>query len=82
MAEVKNDLINNITHEFKTPIATIGVALESIMNFNAIDDKVKTRKYLNMSTDQLSKLNIMVEKLLETASLDSDHLNLSLDENK
>lgn len=80
LAEVKNDLINNITHEFKTPIATIGVALESIMNFNAIDDKEKTRKYLNMSTDQLSKLNIMVEKLLETASLDSDNLDMNLDE--
>ncbi|RPD97750.1 GHKL domain-containing protein [Aureibaculum marinum] len=80
LAEVKNDLINNITHEFKTPIATIGVALESITNFNAIDDKEKTTKYVNMSTDQLSKLNIMVEKLLETASLDSDNLNLNYDE--
>ena len=79
LAEVKNDLINNITHEFKTPIATIGVALESIMNFNAIDDKEKTKTYLNMSTDQLSKLNIMVEKLLETASLDSDTLNLNFE---
>ncbi|MDY7395822.1 HAMP domain-containing sensor histidine kinase [Aureibaculum sp. 2210JD6-5] len=80
LAEVKNDLINNITHEFKTPISTIGVALESIMNFNAIDDKEKTKTYLNISTDQLSKLNIMVEKLLETASLDSDNLNLNFDE--
>lgn len=39
LAEVKNDLISNITHEFKTPIATIGVALESINNFEAIDRK-------------------------------------------
>ena len=36
LAEVKNDLISNITHEFKTPIATIGAALEGISNFNAI----------------------------------------------
>ena len=77
LAEVKNDLISNITHEFKTPIATIGVALESIKNFKVIDDKEKTRTYLNMSTDQLSKLNVMVEKLLETATLDSDNLNLN-----
>lgn len=76
LAEVKNDLISNITHEFKTPIATIGVALESIKNFKVIDDKEKTKTYLNMSTDQLSKLNVMVEKLLETATLDSDNLNL------
>jgi len=77
LAEVKNDLISNITHEFKTPIATIGVALESISNFNAIEDKAKTKKYLTMSTEQLNKLTIMVEKLLETATLDSDNLELN-----
>ncbi len=77
LAEVKNDLISNITHEFKTPIATIGVALESISNFNGIDDKEKTKKYITMSIEQLGKLNIMVEKLLETATLDSDNLELN-----
>ena len=77
LAEVKNDLISNITHEFKTPIATIGVALESISNFNGIDDKEKTKKYINISSDQLNKLNLMVEKLLETATLDSDNLSLN-----
>ena len=77
LAEVKNDLISNITHEFKTPIATIGVALESIKNFNVIDDKEKTKSYLDMSSNQLSKLNVMVEKLLETATLDGDSLQLT-----
>nr|WP_321245790.1 HAMP domain-containing sensor histidine kinase [uncultured Psychroserpens sp.] len=79
LAEVKNDLISNITHEFKTPIATIGVALESIQNFNMIDDKEKTKTYLDMSKSQLSKLNTMVEKLLETATLNSDNLELNFD---
>ncbi|MFP4847005.1 sensor histidine kinase [Winogradskyella sp. PE311] len=77
LAEVKNDLISNITHEFKTPIATIGVALESISNFNALEDKEKTKNYINMSANQLDKLNVMVEKLLETATLDSDTLELN-----
>ena len=77
LAEVKNDLISNITHEFKTPIATIGVALESINSFNVIDDKEKTKAYINMSSKQLDKLNIMVEKLLETATLDSNNLELN-----
>lgn len=76
LAEVKNDLISNITHEFKTPISTINVALEGLRNFNALDDKVKTQNYLKISSDQLGKLNIMVEKLLETATLDSDDLEL------
>jgi len=79
LAEVKNDLISNITHEFKTPIATIGVALESIQSFNIIDDKEKTKNYLDMSSLQLSKLNTMVEKLLETATLDSENLELNFD---
>ena len=77
LAEVKNDLISNITHEFKTPIATISVALESIKNFKVIDNKEKTKKYLDMSSDQLAKLNVMVEKLLETATLDSESLELN-----
>ena len=77
LAEVKNDLISNITHEFKTPIATIGVAIESIKDFQIIDDKEKTKTYLELSSGQLSKLNIMVEKLLETATLDSDDLTLN-----
>ena len=76
LAEVKNDLISNITHEFKTPIATISVALESIRDFNVIENKEKTKSYLNISSDQLSKLNVMVEKLLETATLDSEKLVL------
>ncbi len=77
LAEIKNDFISNITHEFKTPIATIGVALESIRDFNIINDKQKTKTYLNLSSEQLSKLNVMVEKLLETATLDSENLNLN-----
>lgn len=80
LAEVKNDLISNITHEFKTPIATIGVAIESIKAFNVIDDKEKTKSYLDMSNEQLTKLNVMVEKLLETATLDSDSLDLNKEE--
>ena len=79
LAEVKNDLISNITHEFKTPIATISVALESIKNFDVIDNKEKTKTYLDMSSNQLSKLNVMVEKLLETATLDSENLSLNKD---
>ncbi len=76
LAEVKNDLINNITHEFKTPIATIGVAMEGILKYNTQQDPEKTQRYAKMSEEQLQKLNVMVEKLLETAALDSDQLVL------
>ena len=76
LAEIKNDLISNITHEFKTPITTVSTALEAIDTFNAIDDKEKTKKYLSISNLQLKKLHQMVEKLLETATLDSEKLLL------
>ncbi|RZJ99888.1 MAG: HAMP domain-containing histidine kinase, partial [Flavobacterium sp.] len=77
--EIKNDLISNITHEFKTPITTISSAIEGIRNFNDVDDKEKTNRYLNISGQQLKKLEIMVEKLLETASLDTNKLVLNRD---
>lgn len=76
LSEIKNDLINNITHEFKTPIATISTAIEAIENFNVINDREKTKQYAAISALQLKKLHQMVEKLLETATLDSENLML------
>ncbi|MBX2829199.1 MAG: HAMP domain-containing histidine kinase [Flavobacteriaceae bacterium] len=76
LAEVKNDLIGNITHEFKTPIATIGVAMEAIQNFSSEEDREKNLRYAKISSEQVEKLNVMVEKLLETATLDSEKLEL------
>ena len=78
--EMKNDLISNITHEFKTPIATTSAALEGVQNFTKVGDTEKTDRYLNMGREQLDKLNTMVEKLLETASLDGQELDLQKDE--
>ncbi len=76
LSRMKNDLISNITHEFKTPIATAGAALEGVQSFTDSGDTEKTHRYLAMGRDQLTKLNIMVEKLLETATLDSKDLAL------
>ena len=76
IAEIKNDFINNITHEFKTPITTIGTAIEAIKEFNILQDKEKTDEYLAISKNQLQKLTVMVEKILETSALDTDKLLL------
>lgn len=73
---IKNDLIGNITHEFKTPITTISSAIEGIKNFSAHNDTEKTNRYLTISQQQIKKLSHMVEKLLETASLETDALAL------
>ncbi len=77
LAEVKNDLISNITHEFKTPIATISTALEALKSFNALNDKEKSEKYISIANSQVSKLNLMVEKILETATLNQEELSLN-----
>lgn len=74
---MKNDLISNITHEFKTPIATVSTALEAIEKFNTEKDLAKTSKYLKLSNEQLTKLNGMVEKLLDTATLEEGELQLN-----
>ena len=71
---------SNITHEFKTPLATINVALEGIERFNLNNDPEKSKKYADMSKKEVEKLTLMVEKLLETATLDSDQLELNTEE--
>ncbi len=80
LAEIKNDLISNITHEFKTPLATIGAAMEGIQLFNKNNDIEKTQRYAEVSSTQVKKLTTMVEKLLETATLDSENLELNIEE--
>ena len=80
LAVIKDDLISNITHEFKTPIATIFSALEGVTNFNETNDQEKTQRYIALSNDQLKKLNSMVEKMLETATIDQGKLALNAEE--
>ena len=64
LSEIKNDFINNMTHEFKTPIATVSAALESVLDFGVIDNKKTTKEYLKISQKELKSLNNMVEKVL------------------
>lgn len=73
---IKNDLISNITHEFKTPIATASAALEGVQSFTTNGDVEKSNRYLDVGREQLTKLNLMVEKLLETATIDNEKLAL------
>ena len=77
---IRNDFVSNITHELKTPIATVATALEGIESFNSQNDKEKNKKYIEISKQQLAKLNLMVEKILDTASLDHNRLMLNHEE--
>ena len=72
----KNDLISNITHEFKTPITTISVAIEAITKFGVIDDKEMTKEYLQVSMDELNRLNLLVDKVLKLSLFENGKIEL------
>jgi signal transduction histidine kinase len=78
LADIKDDFIDNLTHEFKTPIATISAAIEGMQKFKALDDKEKTARYLNISKNELTRLNDMVTKLLNISVYDKNKLKLTL----
>lgn len=75
----KNDLISNITHEFKTPITTISVAIEAITKFGVIDDKELTKEYLKVSSDELSRLNLLVDKVLKLSLFENGKTELKIE---
>jgi two-component system phosphate regulon sensor histidine kinase PhoR len=74
LLEIKNDFIGNMTHELKTPIATVSVALESLKNFNALDNPQRTNEYLEMAQQELNRLSILTDKVLKTAIFESNGL--------
>lgn len=67
LAEVKNDFINNMTHELKTPLATVSAAMEALQDFGALQDPHKTDTYLTMARQEVRRLSDLVEKVLHIA---------------
>ncbi len=76
LAELKNEFISNITHELKTPIATVGVAIEALKNFNAIQDPQRTREYLDISSNELQRLGLLVDKVLKLSMFEKKAIDL------
>lgn len=68
LVELKNDFINNVTHELKTPVATVSVAIEALKNFHALDNKTRTEEYLNIAQSELNRLTLMTDKILKTSN--------------
>lgn len=64
LTELKNDFIQNVTHELKTPIATVGVAIEALRNFDAMQNPARTQEYLDISKSELNRLSLLVDKVL------------------
>ena len=70
ISEMKSDFINNMTHEFKTPIATISIAADSIANDKVIDNKEKILFFTGMIKKENLRMNEQVERILQIARLD------------
>lgn len=76
LAALKNEFISNITHELKTPIATVGVAIEALKNFNAMQDPQRTKEYLDISSNELQRLGLLVDKVLKLSMFENKGIEL------
>ncbi|MBZ4044367.1 sensor histidine kinase [Flavobacterium hibisci] len=77
ISEIKTDFINNMTHEFKTPIATINLALDAIRNPKIIEDKEKVYRYLQMIRDENKRMHAQVENVLRISKLEKKELDIT-----
>lgn len=71
LAELKNDFISNMTHELKTPITTVGVAIEALRDFNGIENREQTKEYLEIAQNELNRLSLLTDKILKTSLFES-----------
>ncbi len=75
ISEMKSDFINNMTHEFKTPIATISLAADTITNPKVINDETGIRHFVGMIKKENTRMNRKVETILQIASLDKKEID-------
>lgn len=80
ISEIKNDFVNNMTHEFKTPIATISVSSEMLMNEHIAGDAAKARQYARIIYDENNRLREQVDHVLQVAMLERRDFQLKLTE--
>lgn len=78
LSEIKTDFINNMTHEFKTPIATISLAVDALKNEKVINDKTKMDYFSGIIKDENKRMNKQVETILEAALMDKREVQLNV----
>ncbi|KAA2239045.1 HAMP domain-containing histidine kinase [Chitinophaga agrisoli] len=77
LAQQKNDFISNMTHELKTPIATVSVAIEALRNFQVLDDPQATHEYLEISANEMQRLSLLVDKVLKLSMFENREIALN-----
>jgi two-component system phosphate regulon sensor histidine kinase PhoR len=78
LSEIKSDFINNMTHEFKTPIATISLASDSIANPKTLEDKDQIMNFLRIIKSENKRMNNQVERVLQMSLLDKQDFQIDL----
>ena len=78
ISEMKTDFINNMTHEFKTPIATISLAADSITSPRIVDQAEKVSRFANIIKQENKRMNSQVEKVLQMAVIDKEEFSLKV----
>lgn len=77
LTALKNDFIGNITHELKTPITTVGVALEALSDFEVLKKPEQAREYLAISKLELERLTLLVDKVLRLSMFEEKQPRLN-----
>jgi signal transduction histidine kinase len=77
---LKDDFINNMTHELKTPITTIGVALEAIENFGVDKNPALRKEYIDISRSEVNRLSLLVDKVLNISKYENTEIVLDKEE--
>jgi two-component system phosphate regulon sensor histidine kinase PhoR len=78
LSEIKSDFINNMTHEFKTPLATISLAVDALKNDKVSGNKEKTDYFTGIIKEENKRMNKQVETILQAALLDKNEVQLNL----
>lgn len=78
LGEIKNDFINNMTHEFKTPIATISLAVDAMKNEKVITDREKLGYFSSIIKEENQRMNRQVETILKASQLEKQEVDLTL----
>lgn len=77
LSEIKSDFINNMTHEFKTPLATISLAVDALKNEKVKNDPEKTTYFTGIIKEENKRMNKQVETILQAALLDKQEVQLN-----